>query len=328
MTDNSVTNLGNVKGEKGDKGDTGAKGDKGEKGDKGDPGVDGKDGKDGRGIAKTELVNGELIITYTDGTSDNLGKITNGADDSSVWEFSLVDENAYGVRASSNFNLVTATIPSTYNGKPVVKILEDGFKNLICIENITIPDSIETIGSNAFYECANLQSIVLPNSITKINESAFRGCTSLNSVTLPNALANINSYTFYECTSLSEITIPESVSFIGKYAFYGANLSLVTLPSPEKWTHPQFSVTLKKVGDSFVSSTFDISNFTYYAKRNYNYAISQDVDVDLVDLKDISLGIYLSKPYKITVEYYRNFQYYYSYTGYANFYQYDWIRQD
>ena len=54
LTDNTVCNLGNIKGEKGDKGD------------KGDKGADGKNGKDGRGIAKTELVNGELIITYTD----------------------------------------------------------------------------------------------------------------------------------------------------------------------------------------------------------------------------------------------------------------------
>ena len=53
-----------MQGEKGDKGDTGAKGEKGDKGDT------------GRGIAKTELVNGELIITYTDGTKENLGSIT------------------------------------------------------------------------------------------------------------------------------------------------------------------------------------------------------------------------------------------------------------
>jgi len=44
MTDNSVYNLGNIKGEKGDPGE------KGEKGDKGDP------GENGRGIANMELV--------------------------------------------------------------------------------------------------------------------------------------------------------------------------------------------------------------------------------------------------------------------------------
>ena len=133
MTDNSVTNLGNIKGEKGDTGTQGEKGDKGDKGDPGRDGIDGKDGsdgKDGRGIAKTELVNGELVITYTDGTSDNLGSISGGSSgvDDTVWEFLLVDDNSYGVRPKSNFSMTTATIPSIYNGKPVVKILEDSLQ--------------------------------------------------------------------------------------------------------------------------------------------------------------------------------------------------------
>ena len=91
-------------GEKGDTGKDGQQGEKGDKGDKGDPGdagtpgqnvkngtngingasgADGKnekDGKDGIGIAKAEInANGELVITYTNGKTVNLGKIV-GAD--------------------------------------------------------------------------------------------------------------------------------------------------------------------------------------------------------------------------------------------------------
>ena len=85
----------------GEKGDTGKDGQQGEKGDKGDPGdagkpgqngkngtngasgadgKNGKDGKDGIGIAKAEInADGELVITYTDGKTVNLGKVV-GAD--------------------------------------------------------------------------------------------------------------------------------------------------------------------------------------------------------------------------------------------------------
>ena len=52
----------------------GFQGPKGDKGDKGDT---------GRGVLKMELVNGELIVYYTDGTSQNLGPITNGDNDDS-----------------------------------------------------------------------------------------------------------------------------------------------------------------------------------------------------------------------------------------------------
>ena len=52
----------------------GFQGPKGDKGDKGDT---------GRGVLKMEMVNGELIVYYTDGTSQNLGPITNGDNDDS-----------------------------------------------------------------------------------------------------------------------------------------------------------------------------------------------------------------------------------------------------
>ena len=85
----------------GEKGDTGEAGQQGNKGDKGDNGAQGKDGKDGTsgvngaggadgkngkdgkngvGIAKAEInADGELVLTYTDGKTVNLGKVV-GAD--------------------------------------------------------------------------------------------------------------------------------------------------------------------------------------------------------------------------------------------------------
>ena len=70
--DNGDTeNLGEVKG---------ADGQNGEQGPKGDTGAAGKDGKDGRGIANLEVnEDGELIATYTDGETQNLGRVV-GAD--------------------------------------------------------------------------------------------------------------------------------------------------------------------------------------------------------------------------------------------------------
>ncbi len=58
-------------GEQGLPGNKGDKGDKGETGDKGDKGDTGATGADGLGIANIELIDGKLVITYTDGTSDS-----------------------------------------------------------------------------------------------------------------------------------------------------------------------------------------------------------------------------------------------------------------
>ena len=66
-------------GPKGDKGDTGAKGDKGERGEqgpKGDKGERGKAGKDGRGVKSFVIDdNGHLVVTYSDDTVADLGKV-------------------------------------------------------------------------------------------------------------------------------------------------------------------------------------------------------------------------------------------------------------
>ena len=87
--DTGETGQQGVKGDKGDKGDSGENGAPGRDGKDGTSGVNGgngadgkngKDGKDGVGIAKAEInANGELILTYTDGKSVNLGKVV-GAD--------------------------------------------------------------------------------------------------------------------------------------------------------------------------------------------------------------------------------------------------------
>lgn len=171
MTDNSVYNLGNIKGEKGEKGDTGAQG---EKGDKGDPGVD---GKDGRGIDHMELVDGELVVTYTDGTTQNLGNISGSgtSEDDSPYIFELVDENSYGVKAKEGFDLTIADIPSIYRGKPVTEILENGFKEISTIESVIIPNSVKKIGNNAF-SATSLKSVVIPASVERICAYAFYSC--------------------------------------------------------------------------------------------------------------------------------------------------------
>ncbi len=86
LTDGSVHNLGNVIGKDGEDGQNGTDGKDGENGKDGLNGTDGKDGTDGVGIKTTAInANGELIITLTDGTIHNLGKVVgadgqNGAD--------------------------------------------------------------------------------------------------------------------------------------------------------------------------------------------------------------------------------------------------------
>ena len=89
------------------------------------------------------------------------------------------------------------------------------------VVNVTVPESVVSIGNFGFDECHRLSSISLPYSVKVIGNSAFWGCKSLTDVTMPNTLEKLPSYLFYNCTSLRRFTIGPSVTTIADNAFEG-----------------------------------------------------------------------------------------------------------
>src|SRR5262245_11752564 len=114
-------------------------------------------------------------------------------------------------------SLVVA-IPRTINGLPVTSLGAFAFSGR-SITSVTIPDSLTSIGYNAFWECTRLTSVTIPNSVTNIGDFAFYYCSSLANLTLGGAVTSIGDYAFLLCTSLSSVTIPSSVTSIRHGAF-------------------------------------------------------------------------------------------------------------
>ncbi|MGN0855672.1 MAG: leucine-rich repeat domain-containing protein, partial [Kiritimatiellia bacterium] len=84
---------------------------------------------------------------------------------------------------------------------------------------VTIPDSVTSIGDSAFSGCSGLTSVTIPDGVTSIGYYAFRGCSGLTSVTIPDSVTSIGSYAFSGCSGLTSVTIPDSVTSIGNQAF-------------------------------------------------------------------------------------------------------------
>ncbi len=162
------------------------------------------------------------------------------------------DGSAYAVYGIGTVTSKDIVIPSNHNGLPVVSILNNAFE----YENITsiiIPDSVTSIGPQAFYECRELVSIEIPDSVTKIGNIAFERCFSLVAIEIPNSVTTIGHYVFsqchslssvklpdnltaipdgmfYQCDKLRDIVIPDSVTSIGAYSFENTSLESINIP--------------------------------------------------------------------------------------------------
>ena len=86
--------------------------------------------------------------------------------------------NGYSISIGENRNKSEITIPNMYNGKAVNKIANDGFRDT-SITKVSIPNSIVSIGFQAFEGCYQLMSVDIPSSVQYIGERAFAGCNNM-----------------------------------------------------------------------------------------------------------------------------------------------------
>lgn len=107
------------------------------------------------------------------------------------------------------------------------------FHGISNLKNLTIGNSVTSIGEYAFYDCSGLTSVTIPNSVTEIGRGAFDFCKSIVSVIVGNSVTSIGDYAFNGCSKLKSIEIPPSVSEIGTCGFGNCNnINLIKLKSP------------------------------------------------------------------------------------------------
>lgn len=162
------------------------------------------------------------------------------------------DVTVTGYSGSSNDITLPTTVTYGSENYTVTCVGTNAFKNFknsnVALK-VTIPDTYDTIDTEAFQYCKGLSEITIPGSMKSIGYHAFDGCTGLSSVTFSEGTAALKfgSKPFMNCTALTSLTIPARTTSVssgivegcanlktlsveeGSTAFYSQNNSLYAL---------------------------------------------------------------------------------------------------
>ncbi|MBE5785330.1 MAG: hypothetical protein E7330_05965 [Clostridiales bacterium] len=79
----------------------------------------------------------------------------------------------------------------------------------------------ENLPENAFGYANKLESVIIPDTVTSIGKQAFEGCSALKTVSGANKVTTIGQSAFSGCSALKDITLASTVTSIGYGAFSG-----------------------------------------------------------------------------------------------------------
>lgn len=139
----------------------------------------------------------------------------------------LFDKNIQSLLFCPEGRSGSYTIPDS-----ATNIVDYAFSNCASLTNVTIGNSVRSIGTRAFDYCTNLSSVTIPNSVISIGEYAFFNCTSLNGIAIPDSVTTIGISALSSCTNLATVTMGNGVSTILSHVFnYCTRLTSVTIPN-------------------------------------------------------------------------------------------------
>lgn len=123
----------------------------------------------------------------------------------------------------------TLVIPSHYDSLPVTEIVAKAFRSH-ALTDVTIPGTVETIGSSAFSKCG-ITSLTLNEGIDGIEYNAFE-YNNMTEVNIPDSLRYFGSNCFSYCQNLTTLNISANSELItmGTYAISYTGVTSIFVP--------------------------------------------------------------------------------------------------
>ena len=149
-------------------------------------------------------------------------------------EFKVLNKFSYNSTPNNILEFKDSMVEELILGGTLTEIPNDqnpyGFaRNAVNLHTVVLPETLTSIGGNAFYGCTSLVNINLDN-VTDIGTKSFYGCTSLESVSLESCV-NLWVSCFYGCSNLRNIGNTDNVKKLGGGSLRGTAIERVSFPS-------------------------------------------------------------------------------------------------
>ena len=295
--------------------------------------------------AKIKMMNRLFLLDLTETEIKEIPASLFGSEYNSIGSYSRLScaDNLYSIKLPSQLQTIGKAafsnslaedfnIPSTVttigngafsgsriknaNLSNVISIPDYAFQSCKLLEELSLSDNLETVGSKAFSGCSGIaqQTINLPSSLTTIEDDAFYNCSSLNfrfpdkyltiyreafygtaidSLILHQSWSSINDNwgPFYSMSKLVYAEIPTMVTSMNLYTMLNScpNLNKVVLRSPTKVTANEANMGLSTktiVVPSYLVNTYKLDSYWYNAKAIEGFSTA--------DIKDWTINASLT----------------------------------
>lgn len=133
------------------------------------------------------------------------------------------------------------------------------------IHSVTIPQSVTSIGDQAFGCCYGMDSFTIKDAATSIGEYAFFDCQSLTTLSLGENITTIGDDAFRSCYKLETITLPAGLASFGN--------CLIGCPAGRKWDY--HGNPINPIGAIYYNNDWDhakeLPGYNVLKNRNFLY---------------------------------------------------------
>ena len=175
-------------------------------------------------------------------------------------EYEINDYGTYTVVGLGSCTDSHVVIPRYHEGTKVTAIGNRAFYNCTTIMEITVPETVDYIGTQIFLKCSSLHTVYYNGTYSSAGNSFLNvasikkvvfggnvipngvcdGANNIEEVVILDSVTKIDRFAFQNCSNLTSIVIPTSLTNIGRFAFNGCtNLQSIYITDIAVWCNVQ-----------------------------------------------------------------------------------------